>query len=161
MGIATQGKNLVVSYDHPGVKIISKEGAMIENLDNATAGEEVFEKPRWITTAIDDSIYVTDWGTHKVIRLDSRLTILQTFSGPMPNAPCGIIALNRDQLLVCSFHNNSIVLIRPSLDNKKVILETQHGIEKPYSICYCREKRFFTLRKMETRFVSISCPNYI
>jgi len=87
MGIAAQGKNLVVCYDHPGVKIISKEGAMIENLDNATAGEEVFEKPRWITTAIDDSIYVTDWGTHKVIRLDSKLTILQTFSEPMLNAP--------------------------------------------------------------------------
>jgi len=28
MGIASQGKNLVVSYDHPGVKIISKEGVL-------------------------------------------------------------------------------------------------------------------------------------
>jgi len=141
MGIAAYKNNLVVSYDPPGVRIISKDGTLIHKLDNTTAGREVFKNPRWIATTSDDSIYVTDWGTHEITRLDSSLTILQTFSGSMLKAPFGIISLNRDQLLVCSYANNSILLIRPSTNNMTVLLEKQHGIEKPQSICFIKEQK--------------------
>ena len=90
MGIAGYKNNLVVSYDPPGVRIISKDGAVIHKMDYITAGRELFENPRWIATTSDDSIYVTDWGTNEITRLDSNLTILQTLSCDMLNAPHGI-----------------------------------------------------------------------
>jgi len=132
---------MVVSYHPPGVKIISKDGAVIHKLDNTTAGREVFKNPRWIATPSDDSIYVTDWGTHEITRLNSTLTIIQTFSGPMLNTPHGIIALNRDQLLVCNKNNNNILLIRPSTNSMTVLLDKQHGIEWPQTICFCKEQK--------------------
>jgi len=142
MGIAAYQNNLVVSlHDPPGVKIISKDGAVIHKLDNTTEGREVFRKPRYIAATSDDSIYVTDWETHKITRLDSSLTILQSFSGDMLKGPHGIIALNRDQLLVCSYYNNSIVQIRPSTNSMSVLMDKQHGIERPQSICFCKKQK--------------------
>ena len=82
MGVAAYNNNLAFAYDPPGVKIISKDGAVIHKLDNTTAGREVFKSPRWVATTLD-SIYVTDFGTHTINRLDASLTIVQTFSGPM------------------------------------------------------------------------------
>jgi len=141
MGIAACQNNLVVSCVHPpGVKIISKNGAVIHKLDNTTTGRELFKKPRRIAITSDDSIYVTDWGTDEITRLDSSLTILQTFSSDMLKGPHGIIALNRDQLIVCSYDNNSIVQIRPSTNSMMVLLDKQHGLDYPCSLCFCKEQ---------------------
>ena len=148
-GIAAHQQNLVMShrgsdwkhYAVPGVKIISKEGTEIHNQDNTTAGREVFKSPRWIATTSDGSIYVTDMGTHNITRLDSSLKIIQTFSGGMLKSPRGIISLNCEQLIVCSEVNNSIVLIRPSTNSMTVLLNTQHGIQCPKSICFCKEQK--------------------
>jgi len=114
-GIAAHNNNIVLSYySPPGVKIISKKGAMIHKLDNTSAGTELFKKPRWIATTSDDSIYVTDWGLKHIKRLDSSLTILQTFVWPVHDRLCEILSLNRDQLLVCKMRKDNIVLIATS-----------------------------------------------
>jgi len=142
MGIVSFKNTIVVSsHNPPGVRIISKDGAVIHNMDNTTIGREMFKKPRRITATSDDSIYVADWGTHEITRLDSSLTILQKFCDPLFESPCGIIALNRDQLLVCSFGNNSIVQIRPSTNSMTVLLDKQHGIQKPQSFCFCKKQK--------------------
>ena len=140
-GIASYNKNLVVSYYPPGVKIISKDGRTIHNIDNTTAGREVFKNPRWIAATSDGSIYVTDWGTYTITRLDSRLTIIQTFSGSMLTGPRGIISLNKDQLLVCSLDKSSVVLLRPSTSSMTVLLDKQPGIKHPRYICFCKEQK--------------------
>jgi len=140
-GIATYSKTLVVSHERPGVQIITKDGRTIQNLDNTTAGREVFKEPRWITTTSDGSIYVTDWGTDNITRMDSSLTILQTFSGDMLKGPHGIISLNKDQLIVCSWENSSVVLIRPSTSSMTVLLDKQRGIKEPRYLCFCKEQK--------------------
>jgi len=140
-GIASYSNNLVVSYHPPGVRIITKVGRTIRNLDNTTTGREVFKEPRWITTTYDGSIYVTDWGTHEITRMDSNLTILQTLYGDMLKGPHGIISLNRDHLLVCSFRIDSIVLIRPSNSSMKVLLDKPSGTDRPRYICFCKEQK--------------------
>jgi len=137
MGIAAYKSNLVVTYDHPGVKIISKDGTEVHKLDNSIAGRQVFKNPRRIATTSDDSIYIADWGTHEITRLDSCLTILQKFSGPLLNYPLGILSINRDQLLVCSKRNDSIVMIQPITNTMAVLLEKKHGIESPVALCFC------------------------
>ena len=148
-GVSAHNDNLVVSHDPPGLQIISRDGAVIHKLDNTTAGREVFKSPRWIATT-SDSIYVTDWGTHQITRLDSSLTILQTFTGPLLQFPCGIIPLNRYQLLVCSRDNNSIVQIRPSTNSMTSLLEKQHGIESPHSLCFCKvQKKLYVAPKRD------------
>jgi len=158
MGIDKSLSNLVVAFEDKniGVKIISKkDGAQIHNLDNTTAGRKVFKHPRWIATTSDDSIYVTDWGTHTIIRLDASLTFIQMFSGAMLNVPCGIIALNRDQLLVCSRDNNSIVLIRPSTNSMTVLLDKQHGIKSPKSLCFSTEQKLYVASTGKTTSVLV------
>lgn len=137
-GIAAHMTNLALTYDPPGVQIISKEGTVIHNLNNTTAAREVFKNPKWITTTSDNSIYVTDPETHTITRLDSSLTILQTFSGSMLKSPCGIISLNRNQILVCSNTKNTIVLIQPSSNSMRVILQKKHGIKNPITLCFCK-----------------------
>ena len=140
-GIAAHNNNLVVTYEPPGVKIISKVGKAIHTLDNTTVGRKRFQNPRWISITSDDSIFVTDWGTSEITRLDSNLVILQTFSGNMLKIPRGLLTLNRDQLLLCSMNNNRILLLRPSTNIMTVILEKQHGIERPQSVCFCKEQK--------------------
>jgi len=158
LGIAEYKSNLVLSYEDKtiGVKIISKkDGAEIQMLDNTTAGREVFKHPRWITTTSDDSIYVTDWGRHEIIRLDPSLTILQTFSAPILKSPHGIISLNRDQLLVCNKRNDNILLIRPSNNSMTVLLDTQHGIKSPKSLCFSKEQKLYVASAGETTSVLV------
>ena len=141
-GIAPHNNNIVVSYSAPpGVQIISKIGTVIHKIDNTTAGREMFNKPRYIATTSDGSIYVTDWETNKIIRLDATLTILHTFAWPILGRPHGIFSMNRDQLLVCNKQKNNIVLIEPSKSSMTVILVKQHGVEKPCSICFCMEQK--------------------
>ena len=138
-GIAAHKNNIVLSYSSPaGVKIISKKGKVIHTLNNTRAGRKVLKEPECIATASDDSIYVTDWRTNKITRLDSSLTILYTIAWPMLDDPCGIISMNRDQLLVCNYDN--IVLIELSSSSMTVILDKQHGVERPCSICFCKEQ---------------------
>ena len=153
-GIASYSNNLVVSHKRPGVRIITKDGRTIRNLDNTTTGREVFKEPRWITTTYDGSIYVTDWGTDEITRMNSSLTILQTFSGDMLKGPHGIISLNKDQLLVCSYRNDTIVLIRPSTNSMTVLLDKQQGIKEPLYICFCKEqKKLYVSPKADTILV--------
>lgn len=141
-GIATYNNDIVVSsYPPAGVKIISKDGAVIHKLDTTAAGGKVFKNPRWIATTSDDFIFVTDWGTNKITRLDSRLSILQTFAWPMLDGPCGILSLNKDQLLVCNMAQDNIVVIEPNNNTMAVILEKQHGVDGPSSICFCNEQK--------------------
>ena len=141
-GIASYRNHLVVSYIHPsGVKTISKDGTTIHNLDNTTAGRDVFKLPRCIATTPDGSIYVTDWGTGEITRLDSSLTILQTFSGDMLNDPHGIISLNTDLLIVCSSYDYKVVLIRPSTNRMTVLLDKPSGKDKPRYLCFCKEQK--------------------
>jgi len=156
LGIAAHNNNIVVSYDPPGVQIISKNGAVIHKLDNTITGREVFLKPRWITTTSDGSIYVTDWGTNKITRLDSSLTILHTFAWPMLVGPHGLLAMNGDQLIVCNYRKDNIVLIEPSSSSMTVILEKQHGIEGPCSICFCKEqKKLYVAPVVETSNIMV------
>jgi len=155
MGVAAYNNNLVFAYDPPGVKMISKDGAVIHKLDNTTAGREVFKSPRWVATTLD-SIYVTDFGTHTITRLDASLTIVQTFSGPMIKNPHGIMSLNRDQLLVCNKTiNSNIVLIRPSTNSITVLLNKQHGIKSPKSLCFSKQQKLYIAPGGETTSVLV------
>lgn len=140
-GIAAHRNNLVVSCVPPAVMIISKDGEVIHKLDNQLAGREVFKTPRYITTSSDGSIFVADFRKNTISRLDGSLTILQTLSGPLLNSPHGIIAINRDKLLVCNKSNNNIVEIRPSSDTMTILLEKQHGIDYPINICLCKKQK--------------------
>jgi len=160
-GIAPYRNNIVVSSSS-AVKIISKDGTPIHMMDNTTAGREVFKNPRWITTTTDGSIYVTDWGTDNITRLDSSLTILQTFSGAILNGPCELRCLNNDQLVVCCYRNNTIVLVRPSTSSMTVLLDKQSGIEGPKYLCFCKEqKKMYVARADKILVYKFTWFNYI
>jgi len=75
-GIAGLANDFVISHESPaGVSIISNEGRQIHTMDNVIAGRHVFKYPRRIATPPDDTIYVTDRGTHEIIRFDASLLL--------------------------------------------------------------------------------------
>jgi len=139
VGIAAHGDNLVMTHAPPGVRIISKDGAVIHKLNNELAGREIFKAPLYIATTSDGSIYISDMRFNKVTRLDPSLKILQTFFGPMLNVPRGIISLNRDQLLVCS--RNTIAEIRPSIHSMTDLMRKEERLESPLTLCFFSKQK--------------------
>jgi len=137
-GITTCRENIVVSYADPlGVEMLSRTGSLEVRIDNTTAGREAFRSPWYLTTSTDQqSIYVSDWITHMIIRLDNRLQILQTFSDDLLRLPAGITAISYDEILVADHDSNAIVSLQPSTGACKKLLGKEDGIDYPRAIAY-------------------------
>ena len=118
LGIARHDDNIVISTDAPtGVEMITRDGTVVQRINNEKAGRKVFEKPLFLTTTSDGSIFVSDWETNTIAKFDLCLNIQQIFLDPMIKHPMGIIAKGQNQILVCSRNNDSIVLMRTTTND--------------------------------------------
>ena len=144
-GITTLDSCLITSStDPPRVTMMSMDGKLMYIVDNQKAGRELFEDPYFLTSSVDGYIYVSDWDTNTVTKLDNKLNVLKTFTDPSLQIIYGIISITRDQLLVCSLNNTSIVLLNTSTGNRTVLVGEQDGLEKPYTLTYCHtQKKLF------------------
>ena len=141
-GITTLDSCLVTSStDPPGVTIMSVDGKLMYTVDNQKAGREVFKEPNFLTSSVDGYIYVSDWDTNTVTKLDNKLNMQKTFTDPSLQIIHGIVSISRDQLLVCSLNNHSIVLLNTRTGNTSVLLGEQDGLKGPYALTYCHTQR--------------------
>jgi len=141
-GITTLENSLITSsIDPPCVEMMSMDGEVKYTVDNQKARREVFKKPYFMTSSRDGFIYVTDCGTNTVTKLDSRLNMLGTYTDSCLQIIYGIISISRDQLLVCSRDNLSIVLLNTRTGNTTVLLGEQDGLKKPCALTYCHSQR--------------------
>jgi len=141
-GITTLDTCLVTSsIDTPCVEMMSMDGKLMHTLDNQTAGRELFMKPIFLTSSRNGYIYVTDWKTNTVTKLDNTLNVLMTYTDPSLQGIYGIVSISRDQLLVCSQGNHSIVLLNPRTGNTNILLGEQDGLKNPYALTYCHTQR--------------------
>jgi len=140
-GITTSGDNLVVTYEEqPWLEVITTNGKVLQQF-HSTGETQHFKSPLFITTSPDGSLWVSDDGYNTITKMDASLTILQTFTSQLQEGPCGISAVTEDEILVCSSHNNSLMLLHPSTNTMSTLQGKDDGIEGPYSLTYCPQER--------------------
>jgi len=140
-GVSMCGESaLVVLYDTaPWLDVISPDGSVRHQFCQ-TGATSHFKYPNYLTTSVDGYVYVSDWGTNSITKLDSSLQVLQTFSNRMLSWPHGIISISSDQVLVCSYKNDRIVLLNTRTGKSSILLGPQDGIQRPMSLSYCPEQ---------------------
>jgi len=132
--------DLVVSYKTaPWLEVISPDGSVLHQF-RQTGATSHFKNPNYLTTSVDGYIYVSDWGTKTITKLNSSLQLLQTFSDPLLDLPYGMVSISPDQLLVCSFWKDRIVLLNTRTGKSSILLGKQDGIKSPWSLSYCPEQ---------------------
>jgi len=146
LGITSSRKTLVVSYrKKPWLEKVSMDGKVLKQFD-MKGNPQHFHSPGFMCTTPDGSVFISDCGTQMITQVDASLNILQTFTSPLLDVPCGIIAVMEDQILVCSYsrENQSIVLLQPSTNTMSTLLGRGDEIYLPYSLTYCpHEKKLF------------------
>ena len=141
-GITTLDSCLVTSStDPPGVTIMSVDGKLMYTVDNQKAGREVFKEPYFLTSSVDGYIYVSDWDTNTVTKLDNKLNMQKTFTDPSLQGVRGIVSISCDQLLMCSKANHIIVLLNTRFGKTTVLLGQQDGLKEPWALTYCHTQR--------------------
>jgi len=150
-GVSTCGESdLVVSYHTaPWLEVISTDGS-VRHRFHQTGATGQFICPNFLTTSVDDYIYVSDWKTKTITKLDSSLQLIQTFSSPLVDCPQAIIFISPDQLLVCSYANDRIVLLNTSTGKSSILLGEQDGIKRPWSLSYCTERQKLYVARLQT-----------
>jgi len=149
-GITALDTCLVTSSTAPPcVVMMSMDGKVMHTLDNQKAGRELFKKPYFLTSSRNRYIYVTDLKTNAVTKLDNKLNVLTTFTDPSLQNIKGITSISRDQLLVCSQGNHSIVLLNPRTGNMTVLLGKQDGLKEPRALTYCHTQRKLFLAPLD------------
>ena len=140
-GLTSSRNSLVVSYrSQPWLAVISMDGKVLHQLDKSRKSQH-FTLPDFMCTTPGGSVFISDNGTHTITKVDAQLNIIQTFTSPLLQEPCGITAVTEDQILVCSNSNHSIVLLQPSTNTMSTLLGEADGIKWPYSLTYCPDQK--------------------
>jgi len=141
-GVCVLGDSLVVTYlDPAAVEVVTQEGQQLHRFDNRSADRVLFKEP-WYVTVSGDRVFVSDKSTNIITMLSDQLQLLATFRQPaLLKWPYGIISLNDDQLLVCGWCRNNIVLLQPSSGRMSAILKNKDGDESPVALAFCHHSR--------------------
>ena len=137
---------LVVSYANgyvsgPWLEVISMYGGTVLHQFDKSGKSQHFKHPSFMCTTPGGSVFISDWGTHTITKVDAQLNLLQTFTSPLLEDPRGITAVTEDQILVCSSRNDSLVLLQPSTNTMSTLLGKDDGIEDPLSLTYCPDQK--------------------
>jgi len=141
-GVGRSGDRLIVSYESPPwLEVLAMDGRVMHTFSNKAAGRDVFKSPYFIATSTDGMVYVSDCGNSTITQLDINLCVTRTYSDPILQGPRGTIAVSADQVLVCSYGNQRILLLCPSTGVITSILEQQDGILVPYALTFSPTQR--------------------
>jgi len=145
--------SLVVSYSsQPWLEVISMDGKVLHQFDKSGKSQH-FKYPDFMCTTPGGSVFISDNGTHTITKVDGQLNILQTFTSPLLQEPCGITAVTEDQILVCNY--NSLVLLQPSTNTMSTLLGKDEVIKCPYSLTYCPDQKKVYIASGYTNFFKV------
>jgi len=155
-GVAPSGDNVVVSYGKPPwLEVMSTDGRVLHRFKESGAAQ-TFKCPHFLTTSSDDFIYAADFGVDAIIKLDSSLNLLQTFSDPQLGRPFGLTSVNSDTLLVCNRFNDSIVHVNVNSGKVTTILGREDGIVEPEYLAYCpQQRKLFVCTSTQTDSIQV------
>jgi len=142
IGIAGHNNHLVLSYLFPGrLEKITMEGRVTHQLNNHTAGRELFKYPYFITTSHDGNIFITDLETNTISQLDQNLQVVQTFTSPMLKEPAGIVTVSNTQVLVAGCYSHNILMLDTTTGSMTSLLGQAEGIQDPWALGWCHVSR--------------------
>jgi len=155
-GVTHSGDNIVVAYDSPPwLEVMTTDGRVLRQCKESGAAQ-TFKRPYFLTTSSDGFIYVADNGVSAIIKLDSSLHVLQTFSDPQLGRPFGLISVNSDTLLACNFNNDSIVHVNVNSGKVTTILGREDGIVMLNSLAYCpQQRKLFVCTSTQTDSIQV------
>ncbi|XP_052778809.1 uncharacterized protein LOC128216284 [Mya arenaria] len=152
-GIDFCDDNLIVSF-YGKVELMDMKGKVKKSVEKDSSGKPLFQQPRYLTvTRVSQNppvIYVTDWGTNTITKLSISLEVLQTYKDPVLKYPSGLAAMGDNQLLVCGWGSDNILLLDTLTGEITQLQGKEQGIECPYSVAYC------SLKKM----IFVTCSQY-
>jgi len=141
LGITSSGNTLMVSYwKKPWLEKVSMDGLVLKQFD-MKGNPQHFQYPDFMCTTPDGSVFISDHGTKIITQVDKSLKIHQMFTSPLLFDPWGITAVTEDQILVCSCHNHSIVLLQLSTNTISTLLGKDDEIHFPPSLAYCPDQK--------------------
>jgi len=132
-GLAFLNDNFVVGFTMPGkLAILDFEGREHKSISGRKDEKTLFEYPDYICVASDKyppTIYVTDWVTETITRLNENLEVMQTFKFPPKYGPFGLAIAGGEQLLVRggdSEYSTLWLLDTTSGEFKELVQEKKH-----------------------------------
>ena len=103
-GIASVKDCFVVGLNSPAkVALVDRQGSIYKATSEDSQGKTLFKHPHYICVTTETAIqviYVSDYGTKTITRLSVELQVLQSFTDPALNEPCGLVPVGGRQLLV-------------------------------------------------------------
>ena len=141
-GIATMDNLMAVTYlDPPALELVSKVGKRLHRVDNTSAGRELFMSPHYVVVS-GARVFVSDWSTNTITMLGDHLQLLASFTEPhILKSPRGIISLDENQLLVCGYRSDNIVLLQVNRRHMSVILKEKDDVYDPRALAFCHDTR--------------------
>jgi hypothetical protein len=132
-GISHHQGKLAVTFLNPGkLQVMDLKGNTEITVKKDSKGENIFSYPRYVTTN-SDSIYVSDYGKHVVLRFNWQGEMIRLVG---IEAPTGITLLDDGSLLVNSYTSYCIHRVSGDCKDSKAILEDVDG---PWAACWCAE----------------------
>jgi len=142
IGIAVSNNHLILSYEGPGrLEKITMEGRVTHQLNNHTAGRELFKYPYFITTSHDGNIFIADLETNTISQLDQTLQVVQTFTSPILQSPVGIVTVSNTQVLVAGRRSHNILMLDTTTGSMTPLLGQAEGIQLPRALGWCPVSR--------------------
>jgi len=103
-GIASVEDCFVVGLNSPAkVALVDRQESIYKSISEDSQGKTLFKHPHYICVTTETAIqviYVSDYGTKTITRLSVELQVLQSFTDPALNEPCGLVPVGGRQLLI-------------------------------------------------------------
>ena len=143
--------SFVISYHYyPWLEVLTTDGKVSHQFDK-DGKTQYFKFPNHITSSTDNYVYVSDFVTNTITKLDFSLQLLVTFCSPLLTSPRGIISVSSDQLLVCStlgcWDKHLIVMLNTRTGEWSTLLENQ---ERSSTLGFCPEQKKLYAAKYPT-----------
>ena len=153
--LTSSRNSIVVSFvSRPWLEVIAMDGKVLQQFDKSRESQP-FKRPFFMCTTPGGSVFISDCGTNTISKVDESLKLLQTFTSPLLQEPHGITAVTEDEILVCSYRNHSIVLLKPSNNSMFTLLEKDDGIEEPNTLTYCPDLKKVYVAQSNTDTIKV------
>jgi len=154
-GLTSSRNSLVVSYRcQPWLEVISMDGKVLHQFDKSGKSQH-FMCPDFMCTTPGGSVFIADYGTYTITKVDAQLNLLQTFTSLLFHASRGFTAVTEDQILVCSYWTHSIQLLQPTTNTKSTLLWKDDGFELPWSLTYCPDQKIVYVAPHGTNTIKV------
>ncbi|XP_052815485.1 uncharacterized protein LOC128242390 isoform X1 [Mya arenaria] len=160
-GIAYYNNRLYVSYkSNPRIEVMTLDGLIISTFQTVN-GSQTFERPQYLTVSASTppTLYVSDYNANTVHQLSLDGKALREYSEKKLKYPHSVVAVGPDQLLVCGWASDNVML-RTEKDGKMTeILGHKDGLAYPYSVSFCPHTRTLVVGMYENDSLKVLNAN--